>query len=207
MDDIKLLSFIQIIPELNKYLVNDIIRLIHEYLVSIYKIKYDFYSNLNCDDIWVFWNGEYTIGQVNCRGTRVWLKTNAATSLGDMDEIESDRFYRSLETESPEDDCNLRAESLDIILNSLISNVKKSDDFKYVKSLEEIEGRLAMDYNENLYNAFSKYCNNLKKTDHIFINKYPTNKVWVLHKRNEIINELTEVLKECKTKNVRWIWL
>jgi hypothetical protein len=219
MDDTKLLSFIQIIPELNKYLVNDIICLIYEYLVSLHKIKYIFAEQF------VSWIGEYTFGYCNFCGTKLWFKPNAATSISDLDEVSykkviklledetHKRFIESLEDEyNPIDKYNLLCESLELILDHLESKIKNSREFKYVESKEYLEQELdyqkylgqELDYDNNLYDAVDY--DNIKEIDNIFIDLYPTSKIWIIHKKNEIINELHQIIKYCETKNIMWFW-
>ena len=207
MDDVKMLSFIEIIPELKKYLVDDMIRIIYEYFVLVHKIKYIYeesfgWNDANSPHIYVKWIGEYTIGYCNFRGTKLWFKPNAAKSIGACNE---EIFYKSLEEESPINECNLLSDSLEFLLNNLESKIEKPGEFKYLPSRESLIQEI--DYDDEMYYIVEKYYDDIKETDDIFIDIYPTNKVWIIHKKNEIIKELKEVLKECNNKNVKWHWI
>jgi uncharacterized protein (DUF1015 family) len=90
-------------------------------------------------------------------------------------------------------------------LNNLESKIENPDEFKYVESKENLIQ--LFDYDDNLYHVVEDYYDNIKETDNIFIDLNPTNKVWIIHKKNEIIKELHEIIKECKTKNVMWHWI
>jgi flagellin-specific chaperone FliS len=78
------------------------------------------------------------------------------------------------------------------------------ESFRYVESIEELMKELDHHAGNNLYRKVDRYRNNVKDTDHIFINFVPIENVWIIQKKNEIIEELNYVLRKCNTKGVTW---
>jgi hypothetical protein len=172
-------------------------------------IKYFFENSAflysNEIQVWAGWIGKYTIGDVSCRGTRLWFRTNAAKSF-DSGLLYNDDFYDKLdkaEDNFPGDNCNLRADKLELILDELENKVVIPEICKYYENtLEELIKELWSD-NIDLGLLFEK-----EKTIYpILIDLNPTKKVWFIYKQNEIIQELTEVLKVLQNNKVTWVWV
>ena len=175
------------------------------------------------------WVGQYTIGTVSCRGTRLWLRTNAARSY-EADSLFFNNaeckktFYDALEKgESfPGDYCSLRSESLAEILSDL--EAKTDNEFKYYKGTFENLMKI-------LWKADKSLALNLQQADidqkqnnndilcsvEVLLNEdedlgyesgHRGGNIWIIKEnmKEKIINELKQVLKTCNRHNVLWEW-
>jgi hypothetical protein len=195
---------------------------------SSVKMKIEFDSQLDIhDDVsiitYVKWNGTYTVGNVGCRGTRVWFKSNNAKCLdGDFDESEEKSFHDKLngsESVFPCDDYNLRSICLSDILKALKhdskiqlkSAIDKESQYRYYDgNLDELLDEL-WSHNSDL----AILIHEKMETDKELLNSYPNilidmftkDSVWLIKNKNRIIEELKEVLNMCNEKNVTWEWI
>jgi len=145
------------------------------------------------------------------------LEEEYSTSECDVSDESFEEFYRLSkkltinrpnipEGEFPISECDILDESLEIILKYLDDKIDMEivASFRYVESIEELMKELDHHAGNNLYRKVDKYRNNVKDTDHIFINFFPIENVWIIQKKNEIIEELNYVLRKCNTKGVTW---
>lgn len=158
--------------------------------------------------VWCGWIGQCTIGNVSCHGTRLWFQPNAAKSFDENligDGNERNKFYDNLEKAHdtfPGDNCNIRADSLQKILDELECK-KDSEICAYYKGSLTQFIEETYDNNTDLALILEKE----ETTYPILINLFPTEKVWFVFKKEEILEELNEVLKVCNTNRVTWIWI
>ncbi len=174
-------------------------------------IKYTFEKGAKPDELWGTWRGRFTVGYIGCRGTRVWFRANAASTFdaefdSDSEAEEIKEWREDLEQEDcifPGDYGNLRAESLEEILEELEGKVEHPQMFKYVQGpVEKLVQEL---WGDNYHLAI--LLENEHTTDPILIDLWPTRDVWFLHKKDAILEELRTVLKVCNEKGVTWIWV
>ena len=87
-------------------------------------VTFNFTEYESHDDFFIFgdWVGKYTIGDINVRGTRVWFRPPFVKSF-DKDSL-TDKVKENLTKGKrfPGDSYNIRSESLEEIIQCLISN-------------------------------------------------------------------------------------
>ena len=173
-------------------------------------MKYEFYE-WDQDHKYGRWSGKYTCGYIDIKGTSTWLRTSAATCYTekfaenykyyDSEDIEKFRIKLADEDEYyPGDYCYFRTYSLKHLLKYMSSD-NKNDEYGFVTTKDIFEFRC-----DNFYDEVYQFVINYptKPTDRIFAQLYPTDEVWIIHRYNEIMIELNEVLNKFNSQNVTW---
>nr|QBK92005.1 MAG: hypothetical protein LCPAC304_03480 [Pithovirus LCPAC304] len=174
------------------------------------------------DDL-VMWKGPCTAGHVSCTWNRVWFRPNAAASF-DLYELrdpdccnETKRDLESDEVDCPGDDYNLRAESLKDIIKGLkgelqdscryISNIMDLEDYGMDSTLDLILHIAEKYYKMDLdgHSDLKEIREQCKEEHPILISMFPTQSVWILHRKDDIIMELYYILHQCTKNGVKWI--
>lgn len=151
----------------------------------------------------VQWKGPYTVGHISLRGTRVWFRSSGALafdseSLIDVENCkETIKDLDSNEVIFPGDYYNLRSESLEYIIDELKGKVEYPDICAYVSNI----------YNDPIFSTIMVLDKLEKQTDPIIIDLLPTTKLWILRRKDDIINELLYVFNICNKHGVEWRWV
>jgi len=174
-------------------------------------LRYTFWLNEsydNNDKIYGCWIGEYTIGHVNFRGTRVWFRKPHTKSYSKYSTRDLMKQLRDGTSSFPEDDCNLRNDKLKYIINDLknIPNKNSEKICRWVKNIDKLWELCDIDL-ENWIHRNRNNFENRVKGKYILIDMYPIETVYVMSQKDNTIKELEEVLKKFNEKNVTWEWI
>ena len=164
--------------------------------------------------IYAHWKGKYTAGDISCRGTRVWFTQKGATFFcyyfEENDDNYKKKFYQELNSKEIgviEDDCLLRDEHLENIILD-IENENENTKQQTRKLFENSKSAYTyLDADIGGEWELKNFLRTTKTKDPILIDLCPTETVWIMHKKQEIIDELQEVLKKCKINKVTFEWI
>ena len=189
-------------------------------------IKYKFYDtywDIEKDEKYVMWRGKYTRGWSDCRGTRVWLLNTCAKSF-DVDLYGNTTFNDTIEycdvgiferinddnVEACPDTCCMVTEKLENVINDMLTNDNIMNSCMFVKDdnylLEEFcESKSDCSTTQDYFSQVLKY---KQSTEEILLGggcSMPT-QMWFVDScnKNNMINELREVLSECQKNKVRF---
>lgn len=158
-------------------------------------IKYDFYEFDN--KVYCFWNGKYTNGNISGRGTRLYF--NNATIL------EFDHYSFSVIPNDDNDDCCIRNDELQNIVNNM-TNINKEWDFIEIKNKDDIDLLFTQLPEDSKYD--NTYINEFNKNYEYICGISPIKTLFFIKDRKDfILNELREVIKMCNENNVTWEWI
>lgn len=166
------------------------------------------------------WIGKYTIGHISCRGTRVWFRPPYTFSYSvkfDKEELDNFRdILLSPDDNFPGDDCNLRTESLNEIVENFRNKTKEPNDTCcfYDDKLEDLFKSEHFEFESELCWKLESHFEEDKvhKLENqgnvvVFYDMFPTEKVWLTCRFDSILEELENVYEKCEKENVTWKWI
>lgn len=155
------------------------------------------YSVTNRISCW--WFGQYTRGQVTCRGTRIWFKSNGLNVIFEdgMSNIAIQKFKIDIENDQcrfPGNACQIRKE----YLSEIISSLKNGD----------IGGICLICKPSDLtLNYFFPTSLQLQLKDKLYVFGLDPTTVWDIIDLDSVIDELERVLKLCEDNDVTFDWI
>lgn len=175
-------------------------------------VRYYFDDEDDNDNVMGGWIGKYTMGHINYSGTRVWFRSPYTLSFD----------YSKINTKStwPWDDSNIQAECLQDIIDvmdketdsyfsSMFGWFFQSNNgvkiyYKWTSlTLDELTEKFFRDNCD--FNDYIKQ-QNIKEGGNILIDFDPTEKFWIIYEKENVIQELKQVLEECEERGIAWIW-
>ena len=187
-------------------------------------MKFTIKQSSYCNSKYASWIGKCTVGDISIRGTRLWLTPYASTYYAPLMEHfceKKDDFFNNMnkilnDKNSEEDivslfgdDYTIRDDHIKKIIlgiNGIDKECYKLFEFENIIKLKEY---LDVDgiYTDIDYDKFYDFFVNTKKNDPILIDKTRTETIWILHKKNEIIEELNNVIEKCEENNITFEWI
>ena len=160
------------------------------------------------------WEGEYTIGDVGIRGTRLWFRMPHTLSLdctycqGDMKEFDDVQKSLLLNDDIPQGYYHIQEKSLKSIISILKGKKERSrhgDIFFFKGNMKELTQFIDGDswsYN----NIYLDKVSEDKKYD-ILVGSVDGSVLFFMYDKEGIIHELKEVLEKCNEYGVKWEWI
>lgn len=160
-------------------------------------IDYDFYGY--DDETYGYWDGDYTIGSISCRGTRVWFKNITILEKDDYDY----HFNIVHDTEYDDENYAISNDSLQEIIDLILGNVL-DDFFIELKNVKDIDTKFTQLSFEGAHDI--NYINEFKKNYEYICCDSPTNIIHFINNKQKILDELHKVVLTCNLNRVTWKW-
>lgn len=185
-----------------------------------YEIYYKLYDGFD-NRIYMNWIGKHTVGQIGCRGTRLWIHPETMfyckynNSYGDI-EIFNDYpldIYNNMNTSYDPltflgDDFSIRFQDLDELLSLLENRSSDVRHFHFYDQFDYLQNDLYLD-GKHEFDFFKEQLINHIKPNSVYMHELFTGKtnIGIIYKYNELLKELTDVYSIANSYNVTFEWI